>query len=636
MAGPLATVSSADPDVPEAENLPVVNDESEGLPDAVQISPAPESADSLSDELPRQVLEVESPPEYQMGAIPASDQDAVRLQTEARSALGLPIGRELVARLVSTPNSMQQIRTYGTVLTPEEQSKFDTIRKQDAQLDVLLADISSKDYYAGGSLSWSKEDGLTRSGLTLWVTEPGRDSAELAVREHPIIDLRVEVVVVDHSWAELEALSSEIRQASQTREIGALPADLPESLLDALSVGRIHSAGYSIARNAVVVQSLDYEILRDRALDDRAADVLIFEPPNVVKGEAAPCEAKGCPPLRAGVEIDYSNSNNSCSLGLPVVNGATKSYLTAGHCRGSANFDAQLRSWDSLTRNVDAHVGNAGGTWGWYTLSRFDGRRLNTQDHLVTNRMRVLGNNGYRIFYTQNRNSVLLNSEVCRTGKTTSPSCGQVTDIGTAQTLDGVLFVDQVLAGYVSAPGDSGGPVHMKFQPEKVAGMHSSTCNGACPVGQKLFSSVEHLGDVQAGMQIFNVNDSRRDWILGLYMTAFGRFPAQASFDYWRWTINGGSCDISDARDTLWAFYLTSPEFQSVNPATSDYQKKQQIRLLYWGALGRDATSTEQSSWLATYNTLGWDDIVWSVIFGSEFSLRYWLGGSAYDGQICS
>lgn len=84
-----------------------------------------------------------------------------------------------------------------------------------------------------------------------------------------------------------------------------------------------------------------------------------------------------------------------------------------------------------------------------------------------------------------------------------------------------------------------------------------------------------------------------------------------------------------------WAFYLTSGEFQVKNPASNNYQRRQQIRLLYWGALGRDASSQEQTDWLGVYNSVGWDDVVWSIIFGAEFNNRYWFGASAYDGPIC-
>ncbi len=548
-----------------------------------------------------------------------SDPEAVDLMIEVRREMNLSSGRDLVLELMRADAAPADVREYGVVLSEAERAALQSHRTTTDQARKLVEELRQTGTYAGGRVIDGPEP-FTWSALEIMVADPESSAVRDALKESDL-PVDVKLVPVRSTWEELEQTSDSIRLAVRSPE-----RKLPDELADFVVGGDVVDVGYSIASNEVQLST------RDDSLVGRSLETAGLPKVTYIEWEPgvddSMCAKDGCGGPRGGTEIEMTGSYSRCTVGLPVKSSGNEDWTTADHCDTLA-WDLQVPTWSSLGHTADRQLGTF--NTGHPASSRVDVDIIPTADHLVTDRMFALGNLGRQISGSSPYGSNLLNDRVCQSGAVTGISCGTIIDIGISKSNeDGTALTSLVETNYVRNGGDSGAPVYSESNPSIVYGWHQGT-DGGDPV----FSSISFLGDLQANTSLFTTDDTRRDWILKLYSTGLSRLPAFSEFNYWRNTINGGSCNINRARDTMWVFFFTSAEFANSHPDTTTYRRKQRIRLLYWNAFGRDASVGEQDYWDGIYQTDGWGAIVYSIIFSTEFSLVYSGGHFSYDGRIC-
>jgi hypothetical protein len=545
--------------------------------------------------------------------------EMVDLMVDVRREMNLPADRDLVLELMRAEVAPADVREYGVVLTNAERDALKRHRTTTAQARTLTEELHKTGVYAGGRVIDGTEP-FTWSSLEIMVTDPESSALRDALQKSDL-PVDIKLVPVRSTWEELEQSSDAIRSAVRSPE-----QSLPDELADFVRSEDVVDVGYSIASNEVQLTTRDASLV-GRSLETAGLPNLTY-----IKWEPSfddsMCANDGCGGPRAGTEIEMTGSNVHCTLSLPVKSSGNEDYTTADHCDTTA-WDLQVPAWSSLNHSVDRQLGtfNTANP----TSSRVDADIIPTADHLVTDRLFALANRGQQISGSTPYGNNLIGDRVCQSGASTGISCGSVLDIGRSKTNTvGTALTSLVETNYLRQGGDSGAPVYSETNPSIVYGWHQGRAQG-----DPVFSSISFLGDLQANTSLFTTNDTRRDWLLKLYSTGLSRLPASGEYNYWRNTINGGACDINRARDTMWVFFLTAPEFGNSHPDNSPYRRKQRIRLLYWNAFGRDAATHKQDYWDTIYLSHGWDDIVYSIIFSTEFSLVYSGGHSSYDGRIC-
>jgi hypothetical protein len=207
-------------------------------------------------------------------------------------------------------------------------------------------------------------------------------------------------------------------------------------------------------------------------------------------------------PLKAGVEVrntPYPESYSSCTAGfganrVEAAEGGltyTNFYqLTAGHCTKAFQY------WHHYTR----YIGSRHNAGSYYHGTKFDGGLIDIP----------AGENSARIYATYNSthgvNSVESNTNdsqgqaICLSAVVANNECGTVqstraeatvTENGTSLTL-----INQRVASFSAAPGDSGGPIWRDGASDnKAVGVASGRFTGGTYLGQAYYSHIGFLRD---------------------------------------------------------------------------------------------------------------------------------------------
>ncbi|MGY6517943.1 MAG: S1 family peptidase [Lysobacteraceae bacterium] len=244
--------------------------------------------------------------------------------------------------------------------------------ERNAEQAIAMAERRFGENFAGG---WIEADG--RGGHRVVVATTGRPTAWRSVG--------AEVRQVRHSLAELEAAVERLNEAAAESGTGS----------------GLQSWGVDVANNTVTVTVSPYatmaasDFVASSGVDARLLDFEVseYEPSTLIN-------------IIGGLRY------NGCSIGFPVTRGATKGFVTAGHC---GNVGSPVRINNVLV--------------GYFQRSNFPGAdaawaTVRQQDTLFNRVWQYSGNSTYAV--TGSREAVI-GAAVCRSGFRTGWRCGTLT-----------------------------------------------------------------------------------------------------------------------------------------------------------------------------------------------------------------
>lgn len=265
------------------------------------------------------------------------------------------------------------------------------------------------DRYAG---SWLEHgaDGNYRYVVATTGSAKAVSADGIEVRQH-----RYTVRQLHDAVAELDAIHAGTIQKSRLAGVHAWAADVPN--------------------NKVVVTVASGHTLR--AVDFIAASSI---DPSMIRFELSPYEAP-TPFLNVGGGLEYLSGAATCSIGFSVTYGATKGFVTAGHCGG---VGTQVRLAGTLVGSVaaQAYPGN--------DMAAATVRSTDTLYGLVTR---------YNGTYQQVFGSAVapLGAVVCRSGRTTGWRCGYILSYNNTVNYGQGNVYGLTRSSACAGRGDSGG-----------------------------------------------------------------------------------------------------------------------------------------------------------------------------------
>ncbi len=196
-------------------------------------------------------------------------------------------------------------------------------------------------------------------------------------------------------------------QRYSLRELNAAKAELDGLHARTVQKSRlvgVHAWAVDVPNNKLVLTVAPGHALR--AADFIAASNIDA---NMVRFELSPFEAP-TPFLNVIGGIEYQSGGGLCSVGFPVTRGATKGFITAGHCGG---VGTQVRLSGTLVGTVQG-IFYPGGDMAW--------ANVRSTDTLVAQVTRYNGT-----FQNVLGSAVApIGAAVCRSGRTTGWRCGTI------------------------------------------------------------------------------------------------------------------------------------------------------------------------------------------------------------------
>lgn len=576
-----------------------------------------------------------SPPEILEGGFPA-EEPWISDQVQARSANGLDSDRAVVAALLVESDAQEEVQTYGLVVSKSEREVLDEVRSRDALALKIKTEAAALVGWAG-SRNISDADRRLQT-LEFMVTAESVGEARLIVDRFGDQPFTIEVIEVRHSWRELRSIAAFLEDRrtyeDELASTGFSTEDR-DKVRKSLAAYDVTSFGYSIDRNTLIAYS-ENETVKDRELvvvnNELAVEVtpLKIDPTEGVD----PCNQQGCAgPTRAGLSAERTGHSSNCTLGFAIIDNGDEDYSTAGHCSGpgrDTHFSNETGStlFAYLSFGRDVPLATTGSDW-FVAGSTIDAEELNELDFLVSNRLYTSGSNGVRITGTVAQLAVSIHDDVCKSGQSTSYTCGEIVDIGDDANPAGISISDQYRSDYWSSGGDSGAPVIWQNNLSLAVSIH-----GGGPTGNKYSGPVENFAIEDPGTVIFTTTDKRRDYVQALYVAALGRHADGSGYNYWRNTVLS-SCSTPKARAVADGLLL-SAEFRNKYPLGSTLRRQIRVEKAYWAMLGRPSDSGGLTHWTNFLtNESRWTSLIAAFGASPEFNIRVWSGASAFDGDIC-
>jgi streptogrisin C len=266
---------------------------------------------------------------------------------------------------------------------------------------------------------------------------------------------------------------------------------------DATTTGTITAAG---ARAAVVGRTLGALSSAKRALDAAARTVahdavpvwFVDERTNTVVVQAldagagaAFVRASGLDPATVRIEAiserpttfaiynlrgadAYYIGSARCSVGFPVTQGATRGFVSAGHCGNAGNATAGYNGQSQGTFQASSFPTN---DESWVAVNSFWSAPPAVNGY---------GAGQFPVFGSA---EAPVGAAVCRSGSTTAWHCGTILQRNTSVTYAQGTVFEVVRTNVCAEPGDSGGPYISGFQAQGV----TSGGNGNCTSGGTTF-----------------------------------------------------------------------------------------------------------------------------------------------------
>ena len=573
----------------------------------------------------------------------------------ARAAHGLDASDDLVAELMSSPDSQAQTARYGVILKPEEEVRYRRRQELIATEQKIVLAAEDRPGYAGSIVNDKAED----YRLTLLVKTEHRADFERLIAEHEedrlIREGRVQITNVKYSIDELSSIANVLN--------GGLEAHLPDkyrylesALVDIRNVVNNDpkftraAYGYSMRNNALVasievepgaptslVRQLDATPRPPTYVSARAPEIIIRSLVDQVEHHgghngdspddqgSAVCGRWWCGAPRGGHHTDLDPGGNCTWAGairIQLTRGGSwfRRHLTAGHCGDpderntyfnfamdgtgsniSQNLEVEYRR-DSSTRigiedrNSTAREGEA---WGDFSLI------FSPSEDRAANNLLMTGLTTYA--RVTSLAAVSVGTRVCiSVPHTSNPRCDDVDDIGFTKTIDGkdVINLAATRGSYEGRGGDSGGPLYREGAPNYLVGVHQGAKRLLSGRNYQVFSRVSLIDNSpNLGINLIAAmpTDGRRDFIQGLYFRALNRVPDRGGFLNFRNHLS--SCTLQRARDVGWSILL-STEFKNRHRVTAGSRTAKinhaHMRIVhaYRALLGRNPDPGGMTHWL--------------------------------------
>ncbi len=278
----------------------------------------------------------------------------------------------------------------------------------------------------------------------------------------------ITIEYVDNSYTELKNVYEQINNYYKAVDYKVAKAEFNEYSAHYVDV-KSNSVVVSVYDNNAKAKSVDSEMTKQSLATKFKKEVLNT---NIIKFENGQKLENEANQIKAGQGI--SVPGGTCSMGYRVKIGGKAGYITAAHCfskNGQSATGGTVKKWQEGGKVDAAFV---------QTTSSYE--PLNT-----------LANPKYGITKLNNTMCPFLRvgSAIAHDGVTSGYQSGTIKSLNYSGNFDGIAFTNLITADYVSAGGDSGGPVFVPSSNGEglVAGIHKGSVNS----NTKVFVNADNI-----------------------------------------------------------------------------------------------------------------------------------------------
>ncbi|MDR6227285.1 S1 family peptidase [Desmospora profundinema] len=351
---------------------------------------------------------------------------------EFREAMGLETDVDAVREIVNEPANQQSIDEYGVALTDQEVAEIErriTIQEKHApKVEAQAKKTLGKQRFAGMYID-QQAGGVLKVGVVGNAT-PASLSKHVIDAVPASVD--VEYFQADHSLSKLERTHQAVNQGMKS--------------LDQEGV-TVVSVETDVKENVVRVGVKDLDKQAESRLKDRFGSSVL----KVVEGDFAdPARTTWRGYLEAGLQIQ--SSSGICTSNIAARSGSNYYLISAAHCGGIGT--AFTQGGQSIGSVALRNYGN-----------NADVLAIRIPASYATNWLYINSTRQGSITSVQSTSGDRVGEAVCKSGRTTGVTCGQITSTNyTTRFSDGAVHYRQRQATFYAQPGDSGGPVYYGSQ----------------------------------------------------------------------------------------------------------------------------------------------------------------------------
>lgn len=362
--------------------------------------------------------------------------------------------------------SATQLDTVGTITAPQSEAPEGTdwilpgVERYDAEMLAEQHNITSEE--SAEMLSRQPAIGQLRAKLAartdgnfagLWVTGTNPKTQRVTIAFKQNLDEELANLQADFPYPELLEVTTAERSYDELWKI------YQETIAQRNSLATIDAQRIDIALSE---EANEVHVYAPTDIINNVATVLNDDPAVKVFESIQESKLESTTTIRGGVTL------RTCTAGFIVVSGGSRGVTTASHCNDIQNYGGT--SVGTVVKhqygyNIDLQIHGLGSNWA------------------PRNEIELLWEN--RVINDRSGHSSLFEGQyICKHGKNTGDSCGSITEVSTSQAK--TPNSDKITAAdYISASGDSGGPV---FSSNTALGTHI----GSLGNGDAVFGSYSH------------------------------------------------------------------------------------------------------------------------------------------------
>jgi hypothetical protein len=358
----------------------------------------------------------------------ASERSVDKQDLEFRESMGLESDLDVVKEIVADPANQKATEKYGVALTKDEVAELERrvavqenyAPKVKTQAEKTLGKSGFAGMYidqqAGGVLKVGVVGNATPASLSKQVDDAVPASVD------------VEYFQAKHSLAELERLHEAVNNQMESLDkkgvtIVSVETDVKENVVR-VGVKELNKKTEALVKKAFASDAI--ELVESDFVD--------------------PARTTWRGYLEAGLEI--RSSGGICTSNIAARSGSAYYLISAAHCGGLGTSFSQggVNIGSVALRNYGNNA---------------DVLAIRINSAYATNYLYLNSTRARTITSVQSVSGDFVGENVCKSGRTTGVTCGQITSTNfTTRFSDGAVHYRQRQATFYAQPGDSGGPVY--------------------------------------------------------------------------------------------------------------------------------------------------------------------------------